>query len=222
MLGSQAAGLGVGKSTPSPAPSSVRARFALMLYVLTMLTASCTVVQDSPEAPASDDGMPVAPLAVASIPPTDIPQASMTAAAGSTVIGSVVYAAWITNGKLVEEEADGVADLESFEPIGNRLLEIAIGSTVSPAFAHSLTYTSIGKNGLPIDNGTRRPCVKHGEDPDACTYFTQRGSMVFRVVRDPATTLIVLNLAWYVPESLREAGNLPTEVSASWAFAIKE
>jgi hypothetical protein len=161
------------------------------------------------------------PLIAALDPPEKVPQALLVSEAGQDVAGTVVYSAWVVDGSIAEEEAHDLLGLAPVNLGSRRSVQVEIDTPTPPAFVYVLSYNSTDNNGMPVDEGIRWKC-EAPERQGECSYVADGNSGVtIYTPLNAGAKLLVLNVAWYIPLSSRKDGDLPSEVSAAWAFAIK-
>jgi hypothetical protein len=203
-------------------------RVTLVACILALGMVSCRGAAEQPG--PSNSGTPMAegsagsgPFTHTAEPPEEVPRVLLYREGDRFAVGDLVYSSWIVDGARQEREASDLSQLVPVIPRSDDFFELKVDSRVGPAFAFLLKYTSVGENGIPVDQGLRELCSDTNDRDAACTWESNAdGGTIIRAAYDPTVTLLVLNLAWYVPFSSRGDGDLPSEVSASWAFSIRK
>lgn len=189
---------------------------AVCLVVASVAVTSGCGRQDSSTPATVDTSSESMPRTLVAMPPSAIPGSHLKVA-GRTVPGALVYKSWLVDGKLSQGQLaapPSIANLEIIEP-GS---VVTVDSLVAPMRVDVLLFKQAGKDGLPIDPVAPMSCTLGGSGDSSCTYDV---AGLIRVWPNPRrdARLIVLNMTWYLPSSVREDDpTLPSEVSASWAF----
>jgi hypothetical protein len=197
-------------SNGHPTRGAARLIAAPALLLLVLVGVGCAATPDQP--PAHDHG-------AAEVPERPPPVRLL---GGTQPDGVLIYESWVTDGELRTSEPDAIpADLVAVPWRRGQELTFEVGSDQEPLWVDVLVFDQLPADRVPDTEPEHIECLS-SEAESPCRVDDHLGDSRRVTVRVSVPgEIIILNIGWPRPPlSSDEDPNLPTTVSASWAFRV--
>ena len=201
---------------------TLRRAIALTGAGLCLLVASCSAeASDDYENNSSSTLELENKLTPAKSPPGDVPSVDFIAPSGR-ISGKVVYADWVTAEVARKISPDGVDDAPEVHISEGRNATLKVHANVLPSYAEIITYAGLDNNGIP-DGELERLTSNPPPRPASCVLNPDSDRLMVKLTPHQSAAVVIFYASWRVPSIHRSNGEvqLPSEVSASWAFLVE-
>ena len=143
--------------------------------------------------------------------------------AGAQPDGVLIYESWVTDGELRTSEPAAIpADLDAVPWRRGEQLTFEVGSGQEPLWVDVLVFDQLPADRVPNTEPEHIECLPSEAEPRCQVDERPDDSLSVTVSASIPSEIVILNIGWPREEaSTDQDPNLPSHVSASWAFAVE-